>query len=269
MARVDGARPAPRPRSRSPAATPPVRWKLRDLLWAQARHARTRRQRSPDHRRRRRRRPRGGRGAGRGLRLRRSGLHQGAARVRAQERHYERVRDALVEGAKKTPVGDPMDPATRCGPMIDEKAAKRVRQWLDEAEAAGATVLCGGAREGNKVTPAVVEGARAGMKVHDDEVFGPVVTVHTFDQIDEAITAVNAGRYGLQAGVFTASLDTARRAFWSLKVGGVIVNDAPTFRVDAMPYGGVKDSGAGREGVRYAMEELCERRLLALHGFGP
>ncbi len=190
-------------------------------------------------------------------------------RVYAQRRHYDRVRDALVEGAKKTPVGDPMDPATRCGPMIDEAAAKRVRRWLDEAEAAGAKVLCGGARDGNKLTPAVVEGAREGMKLHDDEVFGPVVTVHAFDDIDEAVAAVNAGRYGLQAGVFTASLDVARRAFWGLKVGGVIVNAAPTFRVDAMPYGGVKDSGAGREGVRYAMEDLCERRLLALGGFGP
>lgn len=189
-------------------------------------------------------------------------------RVYVHERHYESVRDALVNGARETRVTDPEEVTAVCGPMIDERSAKRVRHWLDEGVKAGAKVLCGGELDGNRLTPAVVEGARAGMKIFDEEIFGPVVTVHRFDAIESVVNEVNAGRYGLQGAVFTESVETVKKVFWGLQMGGVIVNDAPTFRVDAMPYGGVKDSGEGKEGVRYAMEGLCEKRLLVLSDFG-
>ncbi len=178
------------------------------------------------------------------------------------------VTDALVERVRSIAVLDPSDERCLCGPLIDERSAARVRTWIDEAVAAGAKVLVGGERKGNRVTPAVVSGARVGMKLHDEEVFGPVLTVHPYDTLDEAWRGVNASRYGLQAGVFTRDLETVSSAFSELEVGGVIVNDAPTFRVDGMPYGGVKDSGMGREGIRYAIEELTERRLLVLKNFG-
>jgi glyceraldehyde-3-phosphate dehydrogenase (NADP+) len=177
------------------------------------------------------------------------------------------VTDALTERVRALPVLDPADPKCVCGPLIDARSAARVRSWIDEAERMGARVLAGGAREGNRVTPTLVAGAGAGMKLHDEEVFGPVLTVHPYDTLVEAWRAVNASRYGLQAGVFTRDLGTVAAAFRELEVGAVIVNDAPTFRVDGMPYGGVKDSGYGREGVRYAIDEMTERRLLVLRGF--
>lgn len=190
-------------------------------------------------------------------------------RVLVHEELSARFIDALAARTEAMKVGDPHDPSTVCGPMIDERAAIRVRGWLDEAVAAGAKLRVGGAREGNRLTPALVEAARPGMRIVDDEVFGPVLTVGRFRELGEAIAEVNRGRYGLQTGVFTRDLHAISQAFHGLDVGSVIIDDAPTFRADAMPYGGVKDSGTGREGVRYAIEDMTERRALVLRRFGP
>ena len=156
--------------------------------------------------------------------------------------------------------------AALCGPMIDEANAERVESWVEEATQAGRAILCGGKREGNRYWPTVLEvdGDGRGLKVVDEEVFGPVLTVHRYDTWDEALTMADATRYGLQAGVFTDSRARVAEAFARLHVGGLVVNDVPTFRVDSMPYGGTRDSGLGREGVRFAIEEMTERKLLVV-----
>jgi len=172
----------------------------------------------------------------------------------------------VVERGAAIAPRSPLDPTALCGPMIDEANAIRVEQWVSEAAAAGARVLCGGRRDGNRYWPTVLEidGDGRGLKVVDEEVFGPVLTVHRFDTWDEAITMADGTRYGLQAGVFTDSRARVAEAFARLHVGGLVVNDAPTFRVDSMPYGGTRDSGLGREGVRFAIEEMTERKLLVV-----
>jgi acyl-CoA reductase-like NAD-dependent aldehyde dehydrogenase len=173
----------------------------------------------------------------------------------------------LVERARSIEPKSPLDPAALCGPMIDEANAKRVEQWVNEAVGAGARLLCGGRREGNRYWPTALEidGDGRGLKVVDEEVFGPVLTVHRYDGWDEAIAMADGTRYGLQAGLFTDSRARIAEAFAKLHVGGVIVNDVPTFRVDSMPYGGMRDSGLGRDGVRFAIEEMTERKLLVVH----
>lgn len=188
-------------------------------------------------------------------------------RIYVPRARFDEALAQCVDRAQKIPCGDPSEGATVCGPLIDERAAVRVRAWIDEAVAAGATVHTGGGRTGNRIAPCVVTGAAPGMKLHDEEIFGPVLTLHPYDALDEAWAAVNASRYGLQASVYTRDLGTVSAAFRALAVGAVVVNEATTFRVDGMPYGGVKDSGAGREGVRYAIDELCERKLLVLKNF--
>ncbi len=160
--------------------------------------------------------------------------------------------------------GDPLDEETDVGPLIDQKSAERAEQWIGEAEAAGAEVVVGGGRNGSVVEPTILTGTTSKMKVNCEEVFAPVVTVTCYSEYEDAIRTVNESPYGLQAGVFTNNLKKAWRAFEQLEVGGVILNDISTFRVDAMPYGGVKESGIGREGVRYAIEEMTEPRLLVL-----
>jgi acyl-CoA reductase-like NAD-dependent aldehyde dehydrogenase len=173
----------------------------------------------------------------------------------------------LVERTRAVEPKSPLDPTALCGPMIDEANAKRVEQWVDEAARhAGARVLCGGRREGNRYWPTVIEfdGDGRGSKVVDEEVFGPVLTVHRYDTWEEALAMADGTRYGLQAGVFTDSRTRVAEAFAKLHVGAVIVNDVPTFRVDSMPYGGTRDSGLGREGVRFAIEEMTERKLLVI-----
>ncbi|MDP9035300.1 MAG: aldehyde dehydrogenase family protein [Myxococcota bacterium] len=179
----------------------------------------------------------------------------------------EAVLERLVEQTRAIEPRPPHDPATLCGPMIDEANAKRVEQWVDEAVAGGARLLCGGRRAGNRYWPTVleVEGPGEGLKVVDEEVFGPVLTVHRYDTWTDALRMADGSRYGLQAGVFTDSRARIAEAFATLHVGGLIVNDTPTFRVDSMPYGGTRDSGLGREGVRFAIEEMTERKLLVIH----
>jgi acyl-CoA reductase-like NAD-dependent aldehyde dehydrogenase len=165
---------------------------------------------------------------------------------------------------EKVVVGDPSREDTVVGPFIDDGAAARVRQWVEEALAGGAHMVIGGFGEGNLMPPTVLEKVSPEMRVWKDEVFGPVVVLAPFTDFSEALTLANDSVYGLQAGVFTQNLAHAWQAFETLEVGGVIINDTPMFRVDHMPYGGVKDSGFGREGLRYAIEELTEMRLLAL-----
>jgi acyl-CoA reductase-like NAD-dependent aldehyde dehydrogenase len=150
------------------------------------------------------------------------------------------------------------------GPFIDAGAAMRVRDWVAEALKGGANLLTGGQGEGNLMPPTVLTNVTRDMKVWREEIFGPVATLTPFEGFDEALELANDSVYGLQAGVFTNTLAHAWRAFEALEVGGVVINDAPIFRLDHMPYGGVKASGLGREGVRYAVEELTEIRLLAL-----
>ncbi|MBI5512130.1 MAG: aldehyde dehydrogenase family protein [Deltaproteobacteria bacterium] len=200
--------------------------------------------------------------------------YAGQVCIKVQQAYVHRdVPDAWVEAltakAGALRVCAPEDPSGLLGPMIDEAAAVRVARWVQEAVDGGARVTAGGAREGNRHEATVVSGARAGMKLVDEEVFGPVLTIHRYAHLDEALETLEAGRYGLQAGLFTHDLRKVTRCFWALRVGALVVNDAPTFRVDQMPYGGAKDSGAGREGVRYAMEEFTDRRLLVLKGFLP
>jgi len=169
----------------------------------------------------------------------------------------------LVEALK---VGDPMDPATDLGPMIEEAEAARVDAWVREAVAAGARVLTGGRRlAGAMYAPTILTDVPPDAKVCAEEVFAPLVGLFRVRTFDEAIRAVNRSTFGLQAGVFTSDLDHALEAFDRLDTGGVIVNDVPTWRIDHMPYGGVKDSGLGREGPRYTIEEMTEPRLLVIN----
>ena len=161
--------------------------------------------------------------------------------------------------------GDPGDEATVVGPLIDQRAAQRVEAWIGEAVAGGARVLLGGKRNGSVVEATVLSNVTSAMKVSCQEVFGPVVTVTPYRQFDEAIQTLNRSDYGLQAGVFTRDVNSAFYAFRNLQVGAVMLNEIPTFRADHMPYGGVKDSGIGREGVRTAIEEMTEPRLLVMN----
>jgi glyceraldehyde-3-phosphate dehydrogenase (NADP+) len=170
--------------------------------------------------------------------------------------------DRLIGGVRQLKSGDPLDPQVDCGPLIRESDAIRVEQWIGESVSRGAKVLTGGQRNGWFVEPTVLTNTRPEDKVNAEEVFGPLVTVEAYEKLDEAIARINASRYGLQAGIFSADQRKIERAFNAIEVGGVIANDVPTFRSDAMPYGGVKDSGLGREGVVYAMQEFSETRIL-------
>jgi acyl-CoA reductase-like NAD-dependent aldehyde dehydrogenase len=161
-------------------------------------------------------------------------------------------------------VGDPADEETDVGPVIDQGAKERILDWIEEARSAGAEILTGGEEREGLIGPTVIANAAPQLKVSCDEVFGPVVTVNPVDSLDEAIELANGTRYGLQAGIFTSAIQTALRAGRELEFGGVIVNEAPTFRADQMPYGGVKDSGNTREGPHYAVQELTEERLVVL-----
>ncbi|GHA70103.1 aldehyde dehydrogenase family protein [Cognatilysobacter bugurensis] len=176
----------------------------------------------------------------------------------------DELRPRLVEAVSTLCMGDPRDEATFVGPMIDEAAAQRVESWIDEACAGGATRLVGGPRDRHLLPPALLENVPHEAKLQRCEAFGPVAVLEPFNEFDAALNAVNDSAFGLQAGVFTGRLEHAMRAWDRLVVGGVIVGDVPSFRVDTMPYGGVKASGLGREGVRYAIEDMTESRLLVI-----
>jgi len=187
-----------------------------------------------------------------------------AQRVLVHESVAEDFTARFVEKAKSLRAGDPLDEATELSNMIDEQAARRAQGWIDEAVAAGARLLTGGRREGSLLEATVLTDVHSEMRVCSEEVFAPVATLQTFGDFEEALTEANNTRYGLQAGVFTHDVARALRALRALDFGGVIVNDSPAFRVDNMPYGGVKLSGSGREGIRYAMEEMTEQRLIVI-----
>jgi acyl-CoA reductase-like NAD-dependent aldehyde dehydrogenase len=177
---------------------------------------------------------------------------------------YDRFVEAFLPKVEALKIGDPTDEETDVGPVIDEDARERILEWIAEARDGGAEILAGGEERDGLIAPTVIAGASPELKVSCEEVFGPVVTVNAFDSLDEAIELANSTRYGLQAGIFTSRLDTAMRAGQELEFGGVIVNEAPTFRADQMPYGGVKDSGNTREGPAYAVRELTEERLVVI-----
>jgi glyceraldehyde-3-phosphate dehydrogenase (NADP+) len=185
-------------------------------------------------------------------------------RIYIQELIYDRFLARFLEAVKSLKVGDPMDPKTVVGPLIDKASADRVKSWIEEAKGKGAKVLMGGGRKENIIEPTVISNVTSDMKVNCEEVFGPVVTVSSYFDFHEAVQAVNGSVYGLQAGVFTKDTKRVMDAFQNLEVGGIIANDYPTFRVDHMPYGGMKDSGLGREGVKYAMEAMTEIKLLVM-----
>lgn len=185
-------------------------------------------------------------------------------RVVVEAALWERFTEAFLAQVDALAVGDPAQPGTVVGPLIDEAAATRVEAWVDEAVAAGARVLRRGQRAGNVVPPVVLVDVPRFQKVYSQEVFGPVVVLERAEGFDAALDAANDSAFGLQAAIFTGQLRKVRRAFRELEVGGVIVNDAPSFRADGMPYGGVKGSGLGREGVRAAMLDFTEERVLVL-----
>ncbi len=175
---------------------------------------------------------------------------------------FQEFINRFVESASLLRIGDPLDYSTDISSMIDEANACRVESWVEEAVEGGAKVLCGGKRVGSFFEPTVMTGTQHRMKVCDLEVFGPVVCIERMGSFEEGISKINNSEYGLQAGVFTNLINEMNIAFNKLEVGGVIINDVPTFRVDHMPYGGVKESGYGREGVKYAMLDMLEPRLL-------
>jgi glyceraldehyde-3-phosphate dehydrogenase (NADP+) len=186
-------------------------------------------------------------------------------RIYVHDAVFVAFRSRLLERTAKLASGDPLDEKNDLGPMIDDDAAARVEAWVNEATSAGAKRLCGGPRRSRFIEPTVLTDVAPSMKVHGCEIFGPVVNLYRYRDFDEALHAVNDSPFGLQAGLFTRDAARMFRAFAALEVGGVIVNDAPTFRVDHMPYGGEKESGLGREGVRYAIEEMTQLRLMALN----
>jgi acyl-CoA reductase-like NAD-dependent aldehyde dehydrogenase len=185
-------------------------------------------------------------------------------RVLIQSEVYDAFVARLVKQVESLKVGDPMDPTVDVGPLIDEGAVERIEAWVQEAVAQGAELLTGGRREGPVYVPTILANTTPEMKVRCEEVFGPVITVQPYQTFEEALSEVNGTPYGLQAGVFTSSIERAMLAHRELEVGGVIVNDMSAFRADQMPYGGSKESGYGREGLRYAMEEMTEPRIMVL-----
>jgi len=186
-------------------------------------------------------------------------------RIYLHESIYDRFMGEFIPRSQKLKMGDPLNEGTDIGPMINLEAAKQTEEWIDEAKGMGARVVCGGKRNGAMFEPTILENVIPDLRISWLEAFAPVVVVYSYSDFAKALEAVNYSIYGLQAGVFTNDLKKAFDAYEKLEVGGVIVNDVPTFRIDHMPYGGVKQSGFGREGIRYAIEEMSELKLLALN----
>ncbi|MEE9187168.1 MAG: aldehyde dehydrogenase family protein, partial [Bacteroidota bacterium] len=178
---------------------------------------------------------------------------------------YQQFESQFLEATKNLKEGDPLNDDTAVGPMIDLPAAERVESWIQEAIQGGARLLYGGKRDGAVIQPTVLANVKRDMKVYCEEVFGPVVTIESFNSFEEAVEKMNDTVYGLQAGIYSNDFRNIFAAYERLEVGGVIVNDYPTYRIDNMPYGGIKDSGFGREGLKYAMEAMTEVKLLALN----
>jgi acyl-CoA reductase-like NAD-dependent aldehyde dehydrogenase len=174
----------------------------------------------------------------------------------------------VVEHSAKLVCGKPSDEATEVGPLIGSSEVERVEAWIKEAVEGGAKLVAGGERRGSVITPAILTGTKPGMKVRDEEVFGPVVTIEPYDDFEQALADVNHSKYGLQAGLLTRDAGRMMTAYRELEVGALIVGDTPSWRIDPMPFGGIKESGLGREGIRSAIEEMTEPRLLVMTGIG-
>ena len=183
-------------------------------------------------------------------------------RIYVHQSHYDRFLQLFIDKVRTLPMGDPALDATVVGPLINEQAAIRVEAWIQEAVSHGAKIQTGGNREGSMMEPTVLTNVSSTMKVCCEEIFGPVVTISPYTKLEDALTLMNDSPFGLQAGIFTNNIDAMYQAYASLEVGAVLVNEIPTFRADHMPYGGIKDSGLGREGVRYVIQELTEPKLL-------
>ncbi len=190
----------------------------------------------------------------------------GVQRIYVHRTRYDTLKAALATAVGQLRMGDPRDEDVFIGPMVDEAAARRVEEWIATAVAGGAKVLAGGARQGNLLPATLLENVPHESDLYRKEAFGPVAAIEPFDDFDDALARVNDSDFGLQAGVFTGDLAHAMRAWDRLEVGGVVVGDIPSFRVDNMPYGGVKGSGFGREGVRHAIADMTEARLLVIRG---
>lgn len=186
-------------------------------------------------------------------------------RTFVHESCFSEFKDKVVKESASFKFGDPMEEGVTFGPMIDVDNAKRIEEWVNQAVAMGAQKLTGGKREGAFYPPTILTGVDPKAEVSCNEAFGPILTLEPYADFNEAVERVNDSRYGLQAGVFTNRMDYAQRAFNEIEAGGVVINDVPTFRVDNMPYGGVKDSGFGREGIKYSMEEMTEIKLLVFN----
>jgi acyl-CoA reductase-like NAD-dependent aldehyde dehydrogenase len=186
-------------------------------------------------------------------------------RILVEQSVYGKFTDQLLAGVKKLKIGDPLDDSTDVGPLVRESDAIRALDWVEEAVRGGARLLCGGQRKGSLMEPTVLTGTRPDMKVNCQEVFAPVVTVEPYTDFEAALRQINSSPYGLQAGIFTRDAKLMFQAFEELEVGGLMAGDVPTFRIDHMPYGGIKESGLGREGLRYAMEEMTEPKLLVMN----
>ena len=185
-------------------------------------------------------------------------------RIMVHEAVYEQFKQRLTEKANQLVMGDPKNEDTFIGPMIDVKEAKRLEEWINAAVAAGAKLLCGGKREGPMLAATLLADVPEDQAICTSEAFGPVAVLSTFSNFDTALAEVNDSVFGLQAGIFTRDIYKIQRAWDRLEVGGVIIGDVPSWRVDNMPYGGVKDSGLGREGIRYAIKDMTEERLLVI-----
>src|SRR5246127_745418 len=186
-------------------------------------------------------------------------------RILVEQSVYGKFTDLLLAGVKKLKTGDPLEESTDMGPLIRESDAVRAADWVQEAVRGGARLLCGGTRHGSVLEPTVLTGTKPEMRVNCQEIFAPVVTVEPYTDFNAALRQVNSSPYGLQAGIFTRDSKLLFHAYEELEVGGLIAGDVPTFRIDHMPYGGIKDSGLGREGLRYAIEEMTEPKLLVMN----
>jgi acyl-CoA reductase-like NAD-dependent aldehyde dehydrogenase len=188
----------------------------------------------------------------------------GVQRIMIHERIYDQFRTQMVAATKELIVGDPKLEETFIGPVISESEAARLEEWIHEAVEHGGRLLCGGDRQGAMLSPTLLEEVPADLRICAQEAFGPVAVLSRFRDFEQVLEQVNDSRYGLQAGIFTRDLYKAQLAWDRLDVGGVVIGDVPSFRVDNMPYGGVKDSGLGREGIRYAIEDMTEIRTLII-----
>lgn len=188
----------------------------------------------------------------------------GVQRIYAHSSLYQELKTRLVEKTQQLVMGDPKNEQTFIGPVISVSEATRLDQWTQEAVAAGATLLCGGQRDGAMLAATLLENVPSHCAIYQEEAFGPVAILESFDDFDEVLARVNDSAFGLQAGIFTRDIYRAQQAWDELHVGGVVIGDVPSWRVDNMPYGGVKDSGLGREGIRWAIADMTEERLLVI-----